>query len=409
MHRGLRFKSVILLLFYIALFVSVISQNFILRKSMPLETICDLCWVAMLGVILVGCRLRIKLNDFSELYIVCIAYNVLLVAMLKDGFFYGKYSFSISTFLPAPFLVYIISYQLMNLVKKRKNIDQIFGILILSGLVFVLSFIKIADINWKSWVNSYVYMLDDGKNAIGHILGILILVALFYSFDLSERKGSMIFNKVVCLLFVGLALIVIVYVQCRTALLAVAAIILFEIAITPGKFELKCMILVCALTLGALVIFYEKWNAIFTHAFYLDKYSDINSFSSGRIDSYLSALRIWKQYFLFGFPGTYYVDNFYLNQLAGNGIIGAIPNFILLLVRTRLNIKAYKNKKIYRSLRNVIMITTWYELIISLVEALPPFGPGVSVLIFWLVSAMADYLSGVNVEDQLYWEIKFDV
>ena len=135
-------------------------------------------------------------------------------------------------------------------------------------------------------------MLDDGKNAIGHILGILILVALFSSFDLSERKGSMIFNKVVCLLFVGLALIVIVYVQCRTALLAVAAIILFEIAITPGKFELKCMILVCALTLGALVIFYEKWNAIFTHAFYLDKYSDINSFSSGRIDSYLSALRI---------------------------------------------------------------------------------------------------------------------
>lgn len=119
MHRRLRVKSGILLFFYITLFVSVISQNFILRQSIPLETVCDLCWVAMFGIVLVGCRLKIKLNEFSGLYILCIAYNVLLVAMLKDGFFYGKYSFSISTFLPAPFLIYIISYQVMDLMNCR--------------------------------------------------------------------------------------------------------------------------------------------------------------------------------------------------------------------------------------------------------------------------------------------------
>lgn len=402
MHRRLRVKSGILLFFYITLFVSVISQNFILRQSIPLETVCDLCWVAMFGIVLVGCRLKIKLNKFSGLYILCIAYNVLLVAMLKDGFFYGKYSFSISTFLPAPFLIYIISYQVMDLMKTKKNMDRIFWTLILSGLVFVLSFIKVANINWKSWVNSYVYVLDNGKNAIGHILGILILIALFYSFDLNEKKGSIVFNKVICWSFVGLALMVVVYVQCRTALLAIAAIILFKIAITHGKFELKCAILVCALAFGAIVVFQEKWNTVFVHALYLDKYSDINSFSSGRLDSYLLALRTWKRYFLFGFPGTYYVDNFYLNQLAGNGIVGAMPNFILLLVRTGLNIRAYKNRKVCRSIRNVIMIATWYELIISLVEALPPFGPGVSVLVFWIVSAMADYLSGIKTEHQLY-------
>lgn len=394
MYKRLQVKSIVLLCFYVTLFISILSQNFILRKSVPLETICDFSWMIMLVIVLMARRLKLRWNKFLGLYIFCIVYNLLLISVLKNAFVYGKYSFSISTFLPAPFLVYLISLQIMNLLcDKPKNTDQLFYALIISGLVFSFSFISMANINWSSWVNSYVYVLNDGKNAIGHILGILILIFLFYSPSNTIKKRNAILYRVVGGLFVMLALMIIVYVQCRTVLFTLVVVVVFKIGSSTKSFKLKIAACVCAVIIGIAFVLSRNLNTILIHALYLDKYNDINSFSSGRIDSYILALKVWGQYFLFGVPGTYYVDDFYLNQLAGNGIIGAASSFILLFIRVRLNIKACKNKIIYEPIRNVIMIATLYELIISLVEALPPFGPGVSVLVFWIISAMADFLS----------------
>ena len=116
----------------------------------------------------------------------------------------------------------------------------------------------------------------------------------------------------------------------------------------------------------------------------IDKYAgaDINTLSSGRLGLYVQALDNFIESPILG-VGRYYVDCSYIYILAESGIIGFLLIEFIWLKRIVLNLK-HK----YSPYARPYMLTSFviFYFIESLLEGQPPFGPGVSSFMFWMLS-----------------------
>lgn len=111
--------------------------------------------------------------------------------------------------------------------------------------------------------------------------------------------------------------------------------------------------------------------------------TDINSLSSNRLVLFTYALELIPQHPLFGY-GNYYVDCMPLNFLTQYGIIGLAMVLAFLFSVYKSIVKARRS-----TTDNRVCVATFVlfiaVLVNSLLEARPPFGPGVKCFPLWML------------------------
>ncbi|MCC6103025.1 MAG: O-antigen ligase family protein [Olegusella sp.] len=129
------------------------------------------------------------------------------------------------------------------------------------------------------------------------------------------------------------------------------------------------------------------------HVFFIDKYAgtSLNTMSSGRGVYWSEALSVFEGSPAIG-VGNYYVDNYYLNSLANVGIIGSVFIVGLLVMRSMKNLGMIGiiSKEGIEPFIWIVFSLTFFYLIESIFEGLPPIGPGSCSFIFWMLSGYLD-------------------
>lgn len=102
----------------------------------------------------------------------------------------------------------------------------------------------------------------------------------------------------------------------------------------------------------------------------------------------MKLLKAFQRIYFWG--GNYYVDNAYINALVNYGLFFGLLYICVILYNISKNLINSK----YAEQSSLVIMATIFMLIVTFFEAIPPFGPGVSVLGFWLISAYVDVSKG---------------
>ncbi len=236
-----------------------------------------------------------------------------------------------------------------------------------------------------SWLNSMAYDFTQ-KNSAAQIWGTAILVNTF----LIPHKSSL--TKQISLCITGYFCFLILVSQCRTALLGLTLVLLYNVIF----YSKQKIVWIIALLAGVqLVLYLPSLHNFINHSLLFTKYegADVDAFSSGRLGLYTLAWKTFLSSPLIG-VGRYYVDCSYLSVLTENGIIGFILIESIWFYKISLHFISALKDKLYKQTgkhskqtRFLVSIVIFY-MVESMLEGYPPFGPGVSSLAFWLFSGI---------------------
>ena len=160
--------------------------------------------------------------------------------------------------------------------------------------------------------------------------------------------------------------------QCRTAILGLACVVIYNILIY-SKHKAKWIFLICFAICGLLV--FSETRQFISQVFLINKYAgaDLNTMSSGRLGLYAKAIDTFLASPFVG-VGRYYVDCSYIYILAESGMIG----FLLIeYVWIKRIISNLRQKYSLYARPHMLMSFVIFYFIESLLEGQPPFGPGV--------------------------------
>lgn len=233
--------------------------------------------------------------------------------------------------------------------------------------------------SYSRWLQQIRYAFLS-KNSAALIWGVGFFLALFMPRISNEKKGWIwYFVAAYFLLISALS-------QCRTSLLGIALGLIVYI-ITNAKYKTRWIILVIVTV--AVSLFNPTIRRFFDNVFMISRNAgaDANAFSSGRINIYRVALDSVKNHLVIG-VGSYYVDCSYIMVLAETGIIGFVLIEVIWVSRLVLNLKWKNMGNTCGVWKSVIVVTTVLFIVESILEGLPPFGPGVSCFMFWLLCSI---------------------
>lgn len=239
--------------------------------------------------------------------------------------------------------------------------------------------------NIRVWFETQINVYGQ-KNSMGQILGVGIIGALVF---IDDTRVYLRIIKWALMLFM---LFMILIIHCRTAMIALVVAVGIYLFKLSSKKQRK-LIYIISLLIIVISLTNESIRSLISQALYIDKYTGygdftINAFTSNRFDWYIAAYEKYKASLLtvvFGL-GQSYVDNLFLNVLTSSGVIGLLPVLVVYLYRMSVNLK---NKETDRFATLLKTLTIFY-IVESLAEGLPPFGPGSSSVIFWLVCGLYD-------------------
>lgn len=358
------------ILLCLAIIFSVFSQ------IEPIENITrPIMYVMWIILFIVGCikkRGKIYIDSFTQIFIIC---YVVFIAFCITTSLVDKEHLSANYIrvLVIPLLISIIGCLYSNI--NDKVINVIGRVYIYSALIFGLWVQFTYFPSYNSWLNQRLYVFVE-KNSAGQIW----ISAVFVSLFLLEFKSKI---ERVIILLISIYLIVITgFSQCRTALLGLA-VGLVAFAILRAKHKLRLIFLFVAVVVALWLI--PRTHTFIEQALLINKYagSDVNTYTSGRIDKYFKAFYIILESPFIG-VGKYYVDNSYILITAESGLIGlAIIEFVW--IKKMILCFKYEGDISYKSF---LFVISFFYIIESLLEGYPPFGPGVSSFMFWLLSSL---------------------
>ena len=231
--------------------------------------------------------------------------------------------------------------------------------------------------------------LFGSKNSFGQIAGVASVVLITFAIRKARLRRRLVFLALaIALAFMAMLM------QCRTALLALFAAIIVQLC-CAGKKRMLIVVGFCAIFAFCLS---PTLQTYISHALFLDKYqdADLNAFSSGRLELWAAALDRTSENPMLGI-GHYYVDCFYINTYANVGILGSLFVFPLWGIRVVRNIKYGLSIRhelgSLEWLRITSLALTAFYLVESVLEGFPPFGPGASSFLFWMLSGFLDAAS----------------
>ena len=328
-------------------------------------------WLLLLGYSLAVNKGRIYVSSFTASFLFC--YSIFTLFCLLQAWLNPDYDVaSYLNIMLIPLMVSIVS----NLLDQKLSKDYVVSICktyVVCALIFA-AYINITFFaSYQAWLASKQYLFAS-KNSAAQIWCTAILIVYYIILPVSRRKYFWYTSTFYLLVLCALS-------QCRTAMLGLACVLIFNI-LMYSKHKVKWLLLLC-FALGGL-LFLSETRQFISQAFLLEKYAgaDLNTMSSGRLGLYAKAIDFFCDSPFVG-VGRYYVDCSYIYILAESGIIGFLLIEYVWIKRFFINIK---RKKL--SYAKPFMLTSFviFYLVESMLEGQPPFGPGVSSFMFWMLS-----------------------
>ncbi len=369
------------ILLVMAVTFSVLSQIEIIENFV--RPIMYILWILL---VFVGCIKKkgiVYIDSFARRFI--LAYLLFFVLCVITSIIDKNHlSSNYLRVLIVPLLVTIVGCMYSDLDIKLINI--LGRVYIISSLVFAIWVHFSYFSSYSLWLNSRIYMFLQ-KNSAGQIW----ISAVFVAFFLLNYKKMI--ERIIYLSICAYLLIMTGFCQCRTALLGFA-VALVMYSIFRAKHKLRLILLI-------VVFLVAIWTIPITHRFieqalFLNKYagSDVNTFTSGRIDKYKEAIDAILYSPFIGI-GNYYVDCSYLLIIAESGILGFVIIEYIWIKKIILCF-SYKGDMFNKS---YLFVMTLFYIIESILEGYPPFGPGVSSFFFWFISCILINQSITNIKN----------
>ena len=317
-------------------------------------------------------------TTYGNQFLILVIYLVLYcVALASLG--YSHWNSIYVRVIMLPLSMYWIGLVLQKII----SVDEVLKAIALYILAtFAVSAIIVNDYipTLSEWYDTEIYLYVS-KNSISQIMASAVICMIV---GYSESK----FNVKATKLVLTAALVIAMFlVQARAALIGLvfswATFLLITRKLKKALFIALPMILLSLLINERAVDFIEQ-------AFFIDKYKGqgFDTFSSGRIGLYKQAINMFMEAPLVG-QGIYYVDNFYISITTELGILGAAPVLWLWCKRVYLNFNNM-HRDPNNKLPTIVVCLTVFYLFESILEAHPPFGPGASTFLFWLLCGYID-------------------
>lgn len=335
-------------------------------------------WPTLSALIVMTCRTRI--TRFFKLFGAALALSFIISLV----FFISSEDYtipSIFTNFATSFLIYFCASNIVN----RKNVEYILYIYIILSTIFS-AYIILNSASIYEFMNSDEYLYRAGKNSAGQIIGGCMLCIFLNYFSI--RRPIMIVSVVVN--FFALA-----YIQCRSAMVGLVVSLFYSFYKSKPKATITATL--SGLALSPFTLFIPSVQDKIYHTLQLDKHLaggtlDLDGLSSGRLHLIKRALSDFIETPLMG-CGSYYIDCFYINILANFGILTGAMLIAFTLYRFLMNFKkanALPSSHDSFEISHLCVAMTIFYAIVSLFEALPPYGPGCAVIMFWIVTAFTD-------------------
>lgn len=308
--------------------VSIFSQ--IETVSSVFRPLMYAAWIITLGYYVVGNIRQIVFPKIASLYtfsFVLFIVLCILASLIGQNHLDGNYL----RIMTIPLLVTIVG-GFFGCNASHEEIQKVLKTYLLCALLYAIWVNITYFASYSNWLKQTMYAFVR-KNSAAQIWAVGTLIALLlldYKNRIEKAFGyiAALYLVIIC----GIS-------QCRTALLALTVVLCGYILLkSKHRFRWICIIAAVCVAL---------WNIPVTRKFidqalFLTKYAgaDLNTFSSGRLDSWEGALTTFASYPVFG-NGKYYVDCSYICVLAEAGIIGFILIETIWVARA---IRNFKNK-----------------------------------------------------------------
>lgn len=334
-------------------------------------------WVLLAGYMILCRRGKIVLGSAGKLMLTLFA--LLAVICITLSIFQGTHlSSSYLAALPIPILVYVVSYNLMT-GAMRESINKLAVVYIWCTVVLTVVLLVTYVPSYQAWLQAETYVMEQ-KNSAAQIF----ISAAFLAWFFIEKKTT--YHKILYFIVGALLCMATTVFQCRTALLGLClALGIYEIYYAKRK---GLILFILVLAAGYCISNDTIWGFI-QQALMVEKYTsaDLNTISSGRLGFYSEALQAFESHVFFG-TGFYRVDDLYICILAELGLVGMVCILPMWIQRIWLTVRGMNNKE--DRLRKTLVLLTAFYFVESLLERLPPFGPGVCSVMFWILSAFLD-------------------
>ena len=366
-----------LFLVNITIVITVLSQIETIRSV--IRPVMYGLWVLLLVIALIKSRGQSISTDvfkYSAIYILFVLF-CLLSTIISTNHMNSNFM----RVLMIPLLVSVVASVGLKDIKVKEFV-RMSKIYVLTALLFGI-FIHISYFpSISNWLASRMYVFIE-KNSAAQIWCVAIIL-IFYVIIPNVKNFKLIWYAILLyfLFLCGLS-------QCRTALLAIIIVALYYVIKSPASNKIKILLLLVIVGAGLLNL--PAAQPFVRHILLLDKYKvpNLDNMSSGRIGYYEIALANLAKHPLFG-TGKYYVDCMYICALVENGAIGFIIILSFWIKRVIDNFRLNKRYNAVSSFRpNLIIAITLFYFVESILEGYPPFGPGVSAFMFWLICNMS--------------------
>lgn len=326
---------------------------------------------------------KIKFDKFTQYFLFFFLFFQVLSFI---GVLYGNSINNIGTlYLPISisFFIYMASF----VIYKKSN-PSIYNILIV--IYAILMLLLTIDI-FKTYFNGifisagYLY---GQKNSKGPMIDFAILFGIFLILNLKSKILKIVFSFSIAFEFLTLNLM-----RSRNDLLALYLVIIVLIlkSIKTNKRASFLTLLIIILAILLFTIFasnlvgsiFSPLVEVFIKHFHIN---NLNNLTSGRLHYYAQALNTFGKNPIIGTLGiqNYYVDDAFLTLIANYGLVGAIlyiPFMFFILYTIIINLM----RNSIKDLRFYISLVWLATLSISLFEGLPPFGPGTTYIVAWIL------------------------
>ena len=346
----------------------------------PLDPLSTAAWGLLLLVAVLFTHDAMRIRGYFPFFVACVAGLVCVSAI-------GAVSVGTPPFSPLlivvgkALMVYVIGYLLPFVGITEGKLSWVLAVYVLAVVALVLAIRADYFPSLEQWSSQTVYAYSP-KNSAGQIIAVAVILLLWF-FQPSNRLVNA--ARVAAASLLGGFLLIL---QSRASVVALAVCLIFYLVSRANR---RFLLLPLAAALIAAVQI-PSIASIVDRAFFISKYAgtNIDTFSSGRITVWVRALDVIRDNLLFG-TGNYYVDNMYINVLANVGLLGSVFVFLAWAGRASRNLRVIPRRAlISTSLATTVQLLTVFYMVESLLEGLPPFGPGVSSMVFWLLSGFYD-------------------
>lgn len=375
--------NAISLVVIITIFSQITDIDGIFRPAMYIG------WIALLALGVMTSGFRVRISPCVKVYLAFFA-AYYAFCFICSAFGQPHLSSRYLNILPIPLLVMVVA-GLFSKDFDAESLRKISVTYVIASLIFGIWIHYTYFASYSSWLSYRAGYLFETKNSAAQTISTAVYMIFFIVVnDESKNRKRYIWYGIAAYLIILLGIC-----QARTSLLGIAVSLLVY-ALRYSKKQLQWIAGI--LVVGLIAIQIPAIQTFVAKVFELNKYvnADLNTISSGRWNGYIKAISAFRENPFIG-QGNWYIDNSYLSILTESGIIGFFLIETIWIKRIRTNYKepALQANAVGANLRNFVILLTIFYFIESLLEAFPPFGPGVTCFGYWFMCE-AIYGFGVN-------------